>query len=112
VPWWGLVVATCLAEDGIPAAPIAVRAKAWTTWGAYLAAARLAPGAVLVFDRAGGGHVGFDVGEDPTSYHVLGGKRPEVLAATSGVIETTAPPSPSMCTTPSWAVTSQGCREF
>jgi hypothetical protein len=29
VPWCGLFVATCLAEDGVPAAPIAVRAKAW-----------------------------------------------------------------------------------
>lgn len=28
VPWCGLFVATCLAEDGIPTAPIAVRAKA------------------------------------------------------------------------------------
>jgi len=75
VPWCGLFVAHCLAEDGIPAAPIAVRAKAWATWGANLAADRLAPGAVLVFDRAGGGHVGFYVGEDKTSYHVLGGNQ-------------------------------------
>lgn len=29
VPWCGLFVAACLAEDGILAAPIAVRAKAW-----------------------------------------------------------------------------------
>jgi uncharacterized protein (TIGR02594 family) len=75
VPWCGLFVATCLAEDGIPAAAIAVRAKAWATWGANLAADRLAPGAVLVFDRSGGGHVGFYVGEDQTSYHVLGGNQ-------------------------------------
>ena len=75
VPWCGLFVAKCLAEDGIPAAPIAVRAKAWASWGANLAAERLAPGTVLVFDRAGGGHVGFYVGEDLTSYHVLGGNQ-------------------------------------
>jgi uncharacterized protein (TIGR02594 family) len=75
VPWCGLFVAACLAEDGIPAAPIAVRAKAWARWGANLAAANLAPGGVLVFDRAGGGHVGFYVGEDLTSYHVLGGNQ-------------------------------------
>lgn len=30
---------------------------------------------MLVFDRAGGGHVGFYVGEDLTSYHVLGGNQ-------------------------------------
>jgi uncharacterized protein (TIGR02594 family) len=75
VPWCGLFVATCLAKDGIPAAPIAVRARAWATWGANLAAAKLAPGAVLVFERAGGGHVGFYVGEDQTSYYVLGGNQ-------------------------------------
>ncbi|WP_380787220.1 TIGR02594 family protein [Sphingomonas sp. R86521] len=75
VPWCGLFVATCLAQDGVPAAPIAVRAKAWATWGANLAAAKLAPGAVLVFERAGGGHVGFYVGEDQACYHVLGGNQ-------------------------------------
>ncbi len=75
VPWCGLFVAHCLAEDGIAAAPIAVRAKAWATWGVNIAADRIAPGAVLVFDRAGGGHVGFYVGEDKTSYHVLGGNQ-------------------------------------
>jgi uncharacterized protein (TIGR02594 family) len=75
VPWCGLFVATCLAEDGIPAAPIAVRAKAWATWGQALRADRLAPGAVLVFERPGGGHVGFYVGEDATAYHVLGGNQ-------------------------------------
>jgi uncharacterized protein (TIGR02594 family) len=75
VPWSGLFFAACLAEDGIPAPPIAVRAKAWASWGANLAAQRLAPGAVLVFDRAGGGHVGFYVGEDLSSYHVLGGNQ-------------------------------------
>ncbi|MEG3169235.1 TIGR02594 family protein [Sphingomonas sp. LB3N6] len=75
VPWCGLFVAACLAEDGIPAAPIAVRAKAWEKWGSNLATDRLAPGAVLVFERSGGGHVGFYVGEDRTSYHVLGGNQ-------------------------------------
>ena len=75
VPWCGLFVATCMQEAGIAAAPVAVRAKAWATWGANLGAAVLAPGAVLVFERAGGGHVGFYVGEDATHYHVLGGNQ-------------------------------------
>jgi uncharacterized protein (TIGR02594 family) len=75
VPWCGLFVATCLAEDGIAAAPIAVRAKAWAGWGQNLRADRLAPGAVLVFERPGGGHAGFYVGEDATAYHVLGGNQ-------------------------------------
>lgn len=29
----------------------------------------------MVFDRAGGGHVAFYVGEDATHYHVLGGNQ-------------------------------------
>jgi uncharacterized protein (TIGR02594 family) len=51
VPWCGVFVASCLAEDGIEAAPIAVRALSWTTWGLALRPERLAPGAVLVFER-------------------------------------------------------------
>jgi uncharacterized protein (TIGR02594 family) len=75
VPWCGVFVATCLAEDGLPAAPIAVRAKAWATWGQNIRPERIAPGAVLVFERPGGGHVGFYVGEDQAAYHVLGGNQ-------------------------------------
>jgi uncharacterized protein (TIGR02594 family) len=75
VPWCGVFVAACLAEDGVLAAPIAVRAKAWATWGQNIRPDRIAPGAVLVFERPGGGHVGFYVGEDGTAYHVLGGNQ-------------------------------------
>jgi uncharacterized protein (TIGR02594 family) len=82
VPWCGLFVAHCVAEDGIAAAPIAVRAKAWATWGANIAGERVAPGAVLVFERQGGGHVGFYVGEDKTSYHVLGGNQGDRVSIT------------------------------
>ena len=75
VPWCGLFVATCVAEAGLTPAPIAVRAKAWATWGKALRPDRVAPGAVMVFDRAGGGHVAFYVGEDDRAYHVLGGNQ-------------------------------------
>lgn len=80
VPWCGLFVAACLQEAGIAAPPIAVRAKTWATWGANLGPAALAPGAVLVFEREGGGHVGFYVGEDPTHYHVLGGNQGDAVS--------------------------------
>jgi len=82
VPWCGLFVAQALAAGGIDLAAkgfnsmrVAVRAKAWATWGANLHPDRLAPGAILVFDRAGGGHVAFYLGEDATEYHVLGGNQ-------------------------------------
>lgn len=52
---------------------IAVRAKAWLDWGRILLGPRL--GCVMVFDRAGGGHVGFYVGEDRSHFHILGGNQ-------------------------------------
>lgn len=75
VPWCGVFVAACLHEAGLPSAPIAVRATAWTTYGQRLRFERLAPGAILVFQRPGGGHVGFYVGEDADAFHVLGGNQ-------------------------------------
>lgn len=75
VPWCGVFAAICVAEDGLTPPPIAVRAKAWATWGQNLRPERIAPGAVLVYERPGGGHVGFYVGEDAAAYHVLGGNQ-------------------------------------
>lgn len=82
VPWCGLFVATCLAEGGVDLTAddfnrqtVAVRAKAWASWGARLRLDRLAPGAIMVFDRDGGGHVAFYVGEDASAFHVLGGNQ-------------------------------------
>ncbi|WP_380784778.1 TIGR02594 family protein [Sphingomonas sp. R86521] len=75
VPWCGVFVAYCLQNDGIDPAPIAVRATSWATWGQALRPERLAPGAILVFERKGGGHVGFYTGEDAAAYHVLGGNQ-------------------------------------
>jgi len=75
VPWCGLFVARCMDEAGIAPAAITVRATSWATWGLNLRPERLAPGTVLVFARPGGGHVGFYVGEDAASYHVLGGNQ-------------------------------------
>lgn len=77
VPWCGLFVANCLRAGGVDLAAmkVGVRAKAWATWGSAIAADRLAPGAILVFEREGGGHVAFYVGEDASHYHVLGGNQ-------------------------------------
>jgi hypothetical protein len=35
--------------------------------------------AVLVFERPGGGHVGYYFGEDATAYHVLGGNQGDAV---------------------------------
>jgi uncharacterized protein (TIGR02594 family) len=80
--WCGLFVAHCMSEAGIAPAPIAVRASSWATWGSNLRADRLAPGAVLVFKRPGGGHVCFYVGEDKDCYHVLGGNQSNAVTIT------------------------------
>jgi uncharacterized protein (TIGR02594 family) len=74
-PWCGVFVAHCLQDVALPYPPMYMRAKAWVDYGSLLRRDRLAPGAILVFDRAGGGHVGFYVGEDAGHYFVLGGNQ-------------------------------------
>lgn len=74
-PWCGVFVAHCMQASKLPYPKLYMRAKAWSDYGARLQPHLLAPGAILVFDRAGGGHVGFYVGEDATHYHVLGGNQ-------------------------------------
>lgn len=74
-PWCGVFVAHCMDEVGLPYPKFYMRAKAWSDYGSLLRRDRLAPGAILVFDRAGGGHVGFYVGEDAGHYFVLGGNQ-------------------------------------
>jgi len=71
-PWCGLFVAHCVKEAGLTPAPIAVRTSAWATWGV---ACKPVVGAVVVFQRPGGGHVGFLVGQNATAYRVLGGNQ-------------------------------------
>ena len=74
-PWCGVFVAHCMQEAGLPFPKYYMRAKAWADYGSLLRRDRLASGAILVFDRAGGGHVGFYVGEDAGHYFVLGGNQ-------------------------------------
>jgi uncharacterized protein (TIGR02594 family) len=62
-------------EAGLPYPKFYMRAKAWADYGSLLRRDRLAVGAILVFDREGGGHVGFYVGEDAGHYYVLGGNQ-------------------------------------
>ncbi len=37
------------------------------------------PGAVLIFERGSGGHVGFAVGQDDTNFFVLGGNQSDAV---------------------------------
>lgn len=82
IPWCGLAVghwiAVTLPEEKLPSNPLA--AMNWSTFGRPLSSPAL--GAVLVFKRPGGGHVGFYVGEDRTHYHVLGGNQANSVSIT------------------------------
>lgn len=78
-PWCGVFVAHCMQESGLPYPRLYMRAKEWSTYGSLLRPDRLAPGAILVFDRKGGGHVGFYVGEDAGFYYVLGGNQSNLV---------------------------------
>ena len=79
IPWCGLFVAECITEAGLKPPPIAVRAKAWATWGV---ACQPQKGAVLVFQREGGGHVGFYDAETSTAYQVCGGNQGDAVSLT------------------------------
>lgn len=71
-PWCGVFVANCLKVTNRPIAKHWYRAKDWSTYGVGVGA-RL--GAIIVFTRTGGGHVGFLVGQSPGYFHVLGGNQ-------------------------------------
>lgn len=71
-PWCGLFCAAAVAAAGHRPPPIAVRARQWALWGEP---SEPCVGALLVFDRAGGGHVGFCEAEDDDAYLVLGGNQ-------------------------------------
>lgn len=72
-PWCGTFAASVMLDSGFEPPEIAARALSWATWGQPLSTP--VPGAVLVFKRPGGGHVGFYAGEDDLAYHVLGGNQ-------------------------------------
>jgi uncharacterized protein (TIGR02594 family) len=78
IPWCGLFMAVVArrAAKSIPESPL--WARVWATWGDPSPQAAL--GDVLVFVRKGGGHVGVYVGEDATSYAVLGGNQGDAVS--------------------------------
>ncbi len=81
-PWCGVFVGFVMKECGFEIPKYYMRAKDWADWSANLDRAVLTPGAVLVFGRQGGGHVGFYVAEDATAYHVLGGNQGNSVSIT------------------------------
>lgn len=73
-PWCGVFVAYCLRYSGHAVPKLWMRAREWATWGVPLAAP--IQGCVVVFERPGGGHVGFVAGIDQRGrLMVLGGNQ-------------------------------------
>lgn len=80
-PWCGVFVAAVMQEAKKPFPTLYPRAKSWADYGSRLRTEFLAPGAILVFGREGGGHVGFYLGEDDTHYHVFGGNQKNMVCS-------------------------------
>jgi uncharacterized protein (TIGR02594 family) len=103
-PWCGVFVAACVEAAGIKKPKNWFRAKAWLEFGTSIETP--VPGCIAVFERRGGGHVGFVVGVDERRrlmvlggnqgntvsiapfhrYRVLGYRWPEVGEVPSGVL--------------------------
>ena len=84
VPWCGLFVADCMAAAGFtpPRAFVGLRAKAWSGWGIACSVFATRPplGAIAVFGREGGGHVGFVVGAHSNGdLDILGGNQGDAV---------------------------------
>lgn len=73
VPWCGLLMAVVVKRAGYSPVATPLWAQSWSKWGN--AASTPSLGDVLVFIRPSGGHVGLYVGEDATTFHVLGGNQ-------------------------------------
>lgn len=79
-PWCGTFAAQVMSEAGFTPPKIAIRASSWAAWGVGLKVG--APGAVLVFQRPGGGHVGFYVAETKDAFKVRGGNQGNAVTDT------------------------------
>ena len=81
-PWCGDFVETCI-RMGLPDEPLLGAlgtnpywARNWQLFGLET---KPVIGAVLVFERGSGGHVGFVVGQDDTHFFVLGGNQSDAV---------------------------------
>lgn len=78
-PWCGLLIAHCFDIYGMKIPKLWMRAKEWgNNWGTRLSAP--VPGCVVVFERQGGGHVGFILGATARNeLVVLGGNQSNMV---------------------------------
>jgi len=79
IPWCGLFTAIVTHRSGLTPPPAPLWALNWAKWEADV---KPAYGALLAFQRSGGGHVGYYVGEDSVAFHVLGGNQSDAVNIT------------------------------
>jgi uncharacterized protein (TIGR02594 family) len=73
-PWCGVFVAACVEAAGFKKPKNWFRARAWLEFGQRIVTP--AVGCIVVFERSGGGHVGFLMGQDEHGrLMVLGGNQ-------------------------------------
>ena len=73
-PWCAVYVSNCFKVCGLSIPAYWMRAKAYTDWGVKLD--KPISGCVVVFERKGGGHVGFLMGKTSDGFlSVLGGNQ-------------------------------------
>lgn len=78
-PWCGTFCAEVMSQAGIEPPKAWYRALAWADWGSALH--RPLYGCIVVFSRAGGGHVGIVVGQDAVgNLQVLGGNQGDAVS--------------------------------
>ncbi len=75
IPWCGLWLSYIFAEVGIRPVDKYWWALNWRSFGIPLDKNKPVYGAVAVFTRQSGGHVGVVVGHDSTTLHILGGNQ-------------------------------------
>ena len=81
-PWCGVAMGAWMKACNIPYPKEYYRAKSWLGWGDKISSP--AYGAVVVFERKGGGHVGLVIGKDwRNRLLVLGGNQGDAVTITT-----------------------------
>jgi uncharacterized protein (TIGR02594 family) len=83
IPWCGLFVGMVALRAGYPfSANKLLAAKEWAKWGTHADIHNAMLWDILVFQRPGGGHVGFYVGENDHAFLVYGGNQSNAVGFT------------------------------
>jgi len=89
VAWCGVFVAHCMKKAECKLPKYWMRAKDWLNWGQKII--QPCVGCIVVFERDGGGHVGFVVGQDVNkNLMVLGGNQGDAVKVSPFQIERVA----------------------